>query len=222
VLVLSARKGGIATQGMGKVAVAGLIGGVLGAKVTQLLVEGWPNKVPFWTILDPKAGGKALMGGLLIGWVSVATAKWKLGIRRSTGDHFALALPGGEAVGRIGCYFNTCCYGRVCDLPWAVHQHGAWRHPTQIYSSLAAGLLFGLLLWLKPRLKREGDLWRCHLAGFGLSRFGLEFLRENDAVVIGLSAMQPLCLELVVFAVFGWLFAARRGAKAAISVGDAA
>jgi phosphatidylglycerol---prolipoprotein diacylglyceryl transferase len=213
VLILSAGKGGIATQGMSKVAMAGLIGGIFGAKITQLLVEGWPSKVPFWAILDPKSGGKALMGGLLIGWISVVLAKWRLGIKRSTGDHFALALPAGEAIGRIGCFFNTCCYGRACDLPWAVQQHDAWRHPTQLYSSLTSALLFGFLLWLRPRLKREGDLWRCYLVGFGLSRFGLEFLRENDAALLGLSAMQWVCLELVVFAGIGHFMSLRRAQR---------
>jgi phosphatidylglycerol---prolipoprotein diacylglyceryl transferase len=205
VLILSAKAGGIATQGMGKVALAGFIGGILGAKLTQLVVEGWPIKAPWWVLFDPKAGGKALMGGLLFGWLAVVVAKKALGIKRSTGDHFALALPAGEAVGRIGCYLNGCCYGRKCDLPWAVSQHGALRHPTQIYSALAAAALFCLLLWLKPRLANEGDLWRAYLVGFGLSRFGLEFLRENEPAFAGLSAMQWVCLELVVFAIVGFL-----------------
>lgn len=210
VLILSARRGGIATQGMGKVALAGLIGGIFGAKITQLLVEGWPSKVPWWAIFDPKSGGKALMGGLLFGWIAVGIAKRRLGIRRSTGDHFALALPAGEAVGRIGCFLNACCYGRACDLPWAVHQHGEYRHPTQVYSAAASAALFGLLLLLKPRLKREGDLWRCYLIGFGATRFGLEFLRENEPALWGLSAMQWLCSELVLFAVIGFAFVARK------------
>ena len=47
------------------------IGGILGAKATQLLVEGWPMRVPWWVIFDPKAGGKALFGGLLVGWICV-------------------------------------------------------------------------------------------------------------------------------------------------------
>lgn len=215
VLILSARRSGIATQGMGKVAMAGFIGGILGAKVTQLVVEGWPTKVPWWVIFDPRAGGKALMGGLLIGWVSVIAAKKILGIKRSTGDHFALALPAGEAVGRIGCYFNQCCYGTVCDLPWSVNQHGAERHPAQLYSAVTAALMFGALLWLRGRLKREGDLWRAYLILFGLTRFALEIVRENDSVVWGLSAMQLLCIELIVVATIGQVVAVRRGSQSA-------
>lgn len=210
VLYLSGRASGLATRGMGTVALAGFLGGVIGAKVSQLVFSGWPTKIPWWAIFDPKLGGKALFGGLVVGWIAVMVAKWRLGIRRSTGDHFALALPAGEAVGRIGCYFNQCCYGTKCDLPWAVEQHGALRHPAQLYTAIVAALLFVFLLWLKPRLAREGDLWRVYLFGFGITRFFLEIVRENDAVFLGLSAMQWFCIELVVFAAVGWYLSRRR------------
>jgi phosphatidylglycerol---prolipoprotein diacylglyceryl transferase len=214
VLIWSAKASGIATQGMGTVALVGFAGGILGAKLTQLVVEGWPAKVPWWVIFDPKAGGKALMGGLLFGWLAVGLAKWRLGIKRSTGDHFALALPAGEAVGRIGCYLNGCCYGRVCDLPWAVDQHGALRHPTQIYSAIASAAIFMVLLVFKSKLRREGDLWRLFLLLFGISRFSLEFLRENDAALGGLSAMQWVCLELIAYVVGSTLWHRRKSPMA--------
>ncbi len=210
VLYLSGRRDRLVTTGMGKVALAGFLGGVFGAKVTQLIFSGWPLKVPWYIVFDPKAGGKALFGGMLIGWVAVVLTKRRLGIKRSTGDHFALALPAGEAVGRIGCFFNQCCYGTKCDLPWAIEQHGELRHPAQIYSALSAAALFSALLWLKPRMATEGDLWRLYLLGFGLTRFGLEFVRERDIAWLGLSAMQWFCLELIVYGSVSWVLARRR------------
>lgn len=210
VLYLSARQERLVTSGMGKVALAGFVGGIFGAKISQLLFSGWPAKVPWYVVFDPQAGGKALFGGMLFGWLAVVLAKRKLGIRRATGDHFALALPAGEAVGRIGCFFNQCCYGTRCDLPWAVEQHGALRHPAQLYSAITAALLFVTLLWLKPKLAREGDLWRLYLLGFGVTRFGLEFVRERDVAWLGLSAMQWFCMELIVFAAVSWFLAGRR------------
>jgi len=198
VLWLEARRQKLLTTGMQVIALAGFIGGILGAKVTQLLVDGWPITAPWWVIFDPKAGGKALFGGLILGWISVIVTKRKLGIKRGTGDLFALALPAGESVGRLGCFFQ-CCYGTVCEAPWSVHQHGAERHPVQLYSALTAAILFAILIVLKPRLRREGDLWRTYLLGFGSTRFFLEFLRANDSYILGLTAMQWLCLELVAY-----------------------
>src|SRR5207247_6012464 len=140
---------------------AGVRGGVLGAKVTEWGLGHWQTLASHpATMLDPRLGGRTIIGGVLAGWLAVEIAKWRLGIRRSTGDLFALALPAGEAVGRIGCFFNGCCYGVPSHVPWAVFQHGAWRHPTQFYAALLAAALFGLLVMLRNRMPREGDLFR--------------------------------------------------------------
>lgn len=200
VLIWTARQKRLATEGMTLIAVAGLAGGILGAKLTELIFEGWPIRVSFLAGLDPRAGGRALLGGLIFGWIAVEVAKRRLGIKRSTGDLFALALPAGEAIGRIGCFFNGCCYGTVCKAPWAVYQHGAWRHPVQIYSAVSAGLIFAILLLLRNRMNREGDLFKLYLIAFGVTRFGLEFLRANDTYWLGLTPMQWFCLELIVYA----------------------
>ncbi len=200
----------LATKGIGWVAFCGFAAGIVGAKLTQLLSEGWPTRVPVGIAFDPKAGGRALLGGLICGWIGVEVAKRALGIKRSTGDLFALALPAGEAVGRLGCYFNGCCYGEKCNLPWAVYQHDAWRHPAQLYSAAVSGLVFVGLLWARRRLKREGDLFLLYLFAFGITRFGLEFVRWREATFFGLSPMQWFCVELVGGAAIAWFVRARR------------
>jgi phosphatidylglycerol:prolipoprotein diacylglycerol transferase len=199
VLYLAARRRGVATEGMGWVALAGLVGGVLGARLTEWLVAHWSvlaqHAVAF---LDPRTGGRTLIGGVVAGWAAVEAAKWRLGIRRSTGDLFALALPAGETLGRVGCFFNGCCYGITSGVPWHVYQHDAWRHPAQLYSAGVAAATFALLLALRDRLPREGDLFRVYLLVFGVTRFGLEFFRERTLVPGGLSLAQWVCLELAV------------------------
>lgn len=209
----SARQKGLATTGIGWVCFSGLFAGIVGAKISQLGIQGWPVRVPAEAVLDPTDGGRALLGGLICGWIGAEVAKRRLGIRRSTGDLFALALPAGEAVGRIGCFFNQCCYGVKCSLPWAVYQHGAWRHPTQIYSAVTALALFCVLMFARSRLKREGDLFLLYLAGFGATRFLLEYIRWADSVVFGLSPMQWFCLELMAGSAIAWLIKARKATR---------
>ena len=205
----AAREKGVATDGMGRLAAIGFFGGILGAKLTQLLFEGWPWRVPAATILDPSVGGRALLGGLVVGWVCVEVAKRRLGIQRSTGDLFALALPAGEAVGRIGCYFNGCCYGSECELPWAVWQHDAFRHPAQLYSAVVAGGIFFALAAVRKTVS-PGELFRWYLLLFGVTRFALEFLRYRESLWWGLSPMQWFCIELAAFAGLSLTFSARK------------
>jgi phosphatidylglycerol---prolipoprotein diacylglyceryl transferase len=215
VFYLAARRRRLATEGMRHVALAGLCGGVVGAKLTEWGLAHWQTLASHpGAMLDPRLGGRTIIGGVLAGWLAVEIAKWRLGIRRSTGDLFALALPAGEAVGRVGCFFNGCCYGVRSNIPWAVFQHGAWRHPAQLYSALAAAAIFGTLFALRDRMPREGDLFKLYLVLYGVSRFGLEFLRERNLAFGGLSLVQWVCVEMAVVAAVALSFSRRHAATA--------
>src|SRR5579863_2020120 len=147
--------------------IAGLMGGLAGANLVQLVATSLP--------------GKTIEGGIIGGWIAVILAKRQLAIRRPTGDLFALAIPAGEAIGRIACFIGGCCYGKVANgVIWAVYDHGAWRHPTQLYLSLAAVSSFALLLWLE----RRGSLYDGGLLDIGgmlfcVERFAVELFRAG-------------------------------------------
>lgn len=211
VFYLAARGRRLATEGMGYIALAGLCGGVLGARLgAWLSTPGAAQSLP--ASFFPGGNGKALLGGLLGGWLAVELAKKRMGITRSTGDMWALALPAGEAVGRFGCFFSGCCYGTICEtarVPWATFQHGAWRHPAQLYAAFIAAVIFVVLVALRPKLTREGDLFRAWLLLFGAGRFVLEFFREHPALWLGLSLAQWMCLEILASAVL-WQWWSRR------------
>ncbi|RYG65526.1 hypothetical protein EON80_17190 [bacterium] len=201
VLHFEARCRNLVTPGMRTVALTGLVAGVIGARLSEWLL-GWTHLLVSQpgAFLDPRNGGKSLVGGLIFGWLGVEIAKRRLGITRSTGDLWALALPAGEAVGRLGCFFNSCCFGTSFHGPWSVWQMGEWRHPTQLYSSLSAALIFGLLWKLKESLPREGDLFRLYLLLYGISRAMIEFYRQRDFVFANLSMVQLICIETAIVA----------------------
>lgn len=202
VLWWGAKKRGLDTDGMRWVGLAGLVGGVVGARLTQGLLSAPSPGLSHW--LDPRAGGKSLVGGLICGYLCVVWAKKRLGILRSTGDLWALAIPAGEAVGRVGCFLNGCCEGTIWNGTWAIWQNGAWRHPAPFYSALGALFLCGFLLWIAPKLSREGDLFRVFVVLYGLMRFGVEFFRERDFVWRDWSLVQILCLEIALGTLLVW------------------
>lgn len=201
VFVYFARRDGRLDRRLVWVMLCGFAAGVIGARLVQWLLLGAPGGIAAWT--NPAEGGRTIIAGIVCGWIAVEVAKARLGIKRSTGDLFALALPAGEAVGRIGCLLNGCCYGATCSLPWAIEQHGALRHPAQLYSSVVAVLTFITLLTLRGRMWREGDLFRAYLLMYGLARFSIEFLRERDHLFAGLSLAQWFCLELTIAGAIG-------------------
>ncbi|MBV8172860.1 MAG: prolipoprotein diacylglyceryl transferase [Candidatus Eremiobacteraeota bacterium] len=184
-----ARRRGIATTGIWTLMSAGLIGGLAGANLTQLIVTGSP--------------GKTLLGGVICGYIAVVLTKRWLGIVRPTGDLFAMALAAGEAIGRWGCFFGQCCYGKIAShLPWAIYEHGAYRHPTQAYLALAATAIFVALWYLHTKPLPENALFYIQGTLFCAARFGIEFFREGPSLFAGLSFAQYACIAGLAF--FGY------------------
>jgi phosphatidylglycerol:prolipoprotein diacylglycerol transferase len=183
---LMAQRRRIATSGVGAVSVAGLLGGLAGANLAQWLTTG--------------SGGKSVLGGIAGGYLAVVLYKRHLGLRRPTGDLFAVALSAGEAVGRFGCLVGGCCYGVETSVPWAVYQHGAWRHPTQLYLALLALLILAVLLRIELHAPLpENGLLYAQGTLYSVGRFLVEFFRVGPPLALGLTAAQWACLAGFVF-----------------------
>jgi phosphatidylglycerol:prolipoprotein diacylglycerol transferase len=210
VFLWQARKRRLATEGIGIIFLAALIGGLAGAKLTEWIFgAGTPLFNSPAAFFDPFVGGRSILGGVLVGWLCVEIAKKRLGIRRKTGDLFAFALPAGEAVGRLGCFFGGCCHGKAASVPWAVFQHGDFRHPTQLYSSAAALLTLGVVYFFRNRVP-EGCLFPIYLMMFGGSRLLIEVFREGEPAFAGLSLAQWIAIEIFISALILLVFRLRK------------
>lgn len=158
-------------------------------------------------------GGMAFHGGFL----GVVVAAWAYCARHSlarlpVADLIAHTAPPGLLLVRIANFINAELWGRPTDLPWGVVFPGAAardcpgvvglcaRNPSQLYEAALEGLVLGaLLLWLVYRrgaMKRPGLVLGVFLAGYGLARFLVEFLRQPDAQFV--SPGNPLGLAFQV------------------------
>jgi phosphatidylglycerol:prolipoprotein diacylglycerol transferase len=198
-----AKRRGMATEGIRALAGAALVGGLIGANLAQLLIAG--------------AIGKTILGGFAGGYLAVVLTKRQLGIRRPTGDLFAVAFCVGEALGRVGCFIGGCCYGKVANVAWAVHNHGELRHPTQLYLSLAALVTLGILLALERRRSlSESGLFYVQGALFCAFRLAIQPFREASA--FDANAVYVACaIGLVFFGVKMWSLAGARARTLAMS-----
>ncbi len=185
------------------IAAAAFAGGTLGAKLPFVVSgqESWLSGAA-WL-----ADGKTLVTGLAFAYLAVEAAKLILGVRVKTGDSFALPLALALAVGRWGCFFNSCCYGRPTTLPWGVDfGDGVLRHPTQVYESLFHLLMAGVIALLMWFGLLRGQRLKLYLIVYGVFRFLTEFLRPEPTWWLGLTFYQWAALALAAGLTVQWLF----------------
>lgn len=165
-----------------------LLAAIVGSRVFFLIVN------PDVILENPLAafeiwkGGLVFYGGFIAALVTaiVFVRKKKLPFMR-VADIFAPGLAAGHAIGRIGCFFAGCCYGKVCDLPWAVvfkdplslAPTGVHLHPTQLYSVAANLMVFGILWFSRTRITSQGRLFWLYVLLYGVVRAILEIFRGD-------------------------------------------
>lgn len=185
------------------VSAGALVGAVVGSKLGMVMFEpmaDWATHVSRALAFD--FSGRTVVGGIIGGYLGVEVTKRLVGITRSTGDGWAVALPLAQGIGRIGCLLHGCCYGAATDAAWGISMHGAQRHPVQGVEAVLDLTLAAVLWGLRSRAYPEGHLFRRYLVGYALIRFGCEFLRGDPSRHLGpLTVVQVVCgLAAVVFA----------------------
>lgn len=166
-----------------------LAAGVAGGRLFSIVQDRWFYS-DWKSVLDLREGGLAMHGVLLGGVIGMAAyARTKEIPFGRLSDIVTPSIALGQSLGRIGCFFNGCCYGVETGGSWGFMTRYApgLRHPYQLYESLLDFVLFLVLLKLDTKLKVEGELFLVYLFGYSFLRFFLEFVRENDRYFLGLS-----------------------------------
>lgn len=153
-------------------------------------------------------GGMSFHGGLI---GTILMGFWfcrKHGLKfLEMADITLVAVPLGLGLGRLGNFINGELWGRPASVPWAMvfpsDPLGLPRHPSQLYEFGLEGIaLFLAMFLLSRRRPPNGVLLGTFLMGYGLIRFGLEFVRNPDAqlgLVLGPFSMgQLLSFPMVV------------------------
>lgn len=113
----------------------------------------------------------------------------------------------GLGLGRIGNFINQELYGTVTNLPWGIMFSGAegLRHPIQLYDFMLQMVIAGLCFWHLVHTKVAGKTLSLFLMLYGVCRFLLEYIREQNGVFFwGLSEGQWLTLPILVISVWLW------------------
>lgn len=178
-----------------------LVFGFLGARLTHVFYEDFSFYAQDWKrIFEIWRGGFVWYGAVILAGIA-SVLFIKLNNRKITewADFMIIPISFGYGVGRLSCLIAKCCYGKSCDLPWAVTIEGIQRHPTQVYSSIGELILFSILLQVSKLNPRPGFLFSLWLFTHSLTRIFIESLRDDyrGESIIGLSLSTVISVVLL-------------------------
>ncbi len=219
-------------------AIVAIPAGIIGGRIYHVITDADKYFCDTCNPLDAlniTNGGLGIWGAVALG----ALAVWALFRYRKVplapfADAVAPGIILGQAIGRLGNWFNQEIYGRPTDLPWAldifyrVDENGEFApltgrstgevitsvHPTFLYELLWNLLILALLLLVDRRFRlARGSIFALYVAGYTLGRFWIELMRDDSATMI-LGQRVNTWVSAVVFlaavAVFFWLQKRRR------------
>jgi len=204
-----------------------IISALVGAKLLLFITDFSTYTSNPRELLSLARSGGVFYGGLI---VAVGVAVWY--IRRiglplwTTCDVFAPGIALGHVVGRLGCLFAGCCFGKATDVPWAITFTDPFAnanvgtplnvplHPTQLYEAGAEGLILLFLLATESRGRRfPGRTFWLYMLLYGISRYIIEFFRGDvgrGTVLTVFSTSQFISVILVPLSIAMLVYLSRR------------
>jgi phosphatidylglycerol:prolipoprotein diacylglycerol transferase len=198
-----------------------IIAALVGAKLLLLVTDFNTFRNNPRELLTLARSGGVFYGGLIL---AVAVSFWY--IRRvglplwTTCDVFAPGIALGHVIGRFGCFFAGCCYGRPTRVPWAITFTDPFAaenvgtplnvplHPTQLYEAGAEAIILGVLLMTERNGRPfAGRTFWLYILLYAISRFIIEFYRGDERGSVGMFStsqfisiiLAPLALAMLMY-----------------------
>jgi phosphatidylglycerol:prolipoprotein diacylglycerol transferase len=203
-LARDANKEGIATDVIYDFIFLAVLSGIIGARVFFIVLH-WDfyAHTPI-EIIMVQNGGLSWQGGLVLGSLAGLWFVRKKGLPLTKIlDLIAPYLALGQAIGRLGCFLNGCCFGK--PVVWGIYfpVHDAHLHPTQLYCAFGLLMLFFVLKYLRRVPHIPGSIFVYYLMFASVLRFMVEFVRDDHLLVIaGLSIYQIVCIFIFLVAIY--------------------
>lgn len=119
------------------------------------------------------------------------------------GDHVVLPVSFVLIFGRLANFVNQELVGTITNVNWCFNfsMTIGCRHPYQLYAAVGQGILFVFLLFISRRNSRRGEVFWSFVLGYGITRFLVDFFRENPRV-FGLTGWQWFSVLFIVIGIF--------------------
>jgi len=175
------------------------IWGIIGARLLYVIENaGYYLNNPLEIIMLQR-GGLSWFGGLILGIFCAALYLKKRNLAAyKILDCIVPFVALGQAIGRVGCFLNGCCFGKISKFGIYFKKYNSILIPTQIYSALILILIFIILRFLQDKPHKEGKIFFTYLVLYSTKRFFIEFWRaDNEIIFLGLTLFQVI--SIVVF-----------------------
>ena len=191
-----------------------VIAGIAGGRLLFVLIN-WQNyiKNPI-AIFALREGGMAFQGSLVAGFLA---GVWACRVKKiafwKAADLLAPYIALGEAIGRIGCFMNGCCYGKVTTGMFGVVFPGETvaRIPSQIFLSVALLVLYLFLDSLGRKKHFDGFLFASYLILYSGLRFFLDMTRaDNPAIWMNMTLAQAVSAAVFVSGLIVYVLQSRK------------
>ena len=216
VAAMFGRRAGFNEDAIYNVALALVIGGIIGARALYV-IENWSVfDDSIGDIFAVNTGGISIYGALIggtLGALGYALVSRLPNIPQAA-DIASMGGIIGMAVGRIGDVINGEHFAKSTDLPWGVSYTNAnspsylrfggpdvVQHPAVGYELLGDLVIFALLVLIYVRVRRGGVVFFSWMFLYGALRLGVSFFRLDDIVWAGLRTAQLIAIPSMAVAV---------------------
>lgn len=190
--------------------IAGVIIGIMGARIYYVAFSWDMYKDDLFSILNLREGGLAIYGGIIGATLTVLIgARVKKMSAPLIFDTIAMPLLNGQMLGRWGNFFNREAFGeytdsllamrlpvdavRSSDITELMMEHMEvidgvkyiQVHPTFLYESLWNCVLLIFLFSYRKHKKFDGELFLLYIGGYALGRVWIEALRTDQLIIPG-------------------------------------
>lgn len=212
-------KRGIKKEHILDIAIYGIVAGILGARLYYVIFSWREFAGDILGIFRIWEGGLAIYGGIIAGCISTFIyCKVKKINVLCVLDVCCVGLLLGQAIGRWGNFTNCEVFGRATDSLLGMSINGAPPvHPLFLYESMwsLAGVI--VILILRGKKKRNGQVFALYLFWYSLGRLCLEGMRDSEYILylipgtLGIS--QAVAAALITFSIVFFIYTIKSDKK---------
>ena len=202
-----------------------IIAALVGAKLLLVIIDWDYYRSNPREIFSLVRSAGVFYGGLIVATIVGFSLMRRYGLPVwTTADLYAPGIALGHVIGRLGCFFAGCCWGKPTNVPWAITFTDPAAavnvgtplniplHPTQLYEAGAELLILGLLL----STERKGGYFAgrtfwLYMLLYGMTRFIIEIYRADPrGEMFGMSTSQFVSALLVPLSIAMLIWLSRR------------